>query len=165
MTQVQVGNSANFAQAQAWWRSTFVRGLAAAELVDFMDGAAARTPRGCGLQVEQVGGAMRSPLTSFWSHTDSDVLISFLCVLQTRSASKPRLTGDQARFGVTASQRKYAAEVELWMADSVAALGAHNAGAYQGYQHERDAPEALYGELGVARLQVRLGLKLTPRGV
>ena len=81
------------------------------------------------------------------------------------SASKPRLTGDQARFGVTASQRKYAAEVELWMADSVAALGAHNAGAYQGYLHERDAPEALYGELGVARLQVRLGLKLTPRGV
>ena len=51
------------------------------------------------------------------------------------------------------------------MADSVAALGAHNAGAYQGYLHERDAPEALYGELGVARLQVRLGLKLTPRGV
>ena len=130
-----------------------------------LDGAAARTPRGCALQVEQVGGAMRSPLTSFWSHTDSDVLISFLCVLQTRSASKPRLTGDQARFGVTASQRKYAAEVELWMADSVAALGAHNAGAYQGYLHERDAPEALYGELGVARLQVRLGLKLTPRGV
>ena len=61
MTQVQVGNEGNVAQAQAWWRSTFVRGLAAAELVDFMDGAAARTPRGCALQVEQVGGAMRSP--------------------------------------------------------------------------------------------------------